>query len=92
MIIGNDEKVNTTSIEVTNILPVSEAIADDLAYWIKRGTYGNVFEDKHWIRNTQEALAKHLGYSVSSIKRGLKELRDMGIIQARSFSRNKRNR
>ena len=56
----NDEKVNTISIDVTKIFPVSEAVLDNLGYWIKRGSYGNVYNDKCWIRNTQEALAKTL--------------------------------
>lgn len=80
------------SIDVTKILPVSEAISDDLMYWIKDTRYGFDSDGKRWIRNTQERWAKHLGYSRSHIKRGIKQLQDYGIIEARCFSWNKRNR
>lgn len=80
------------SIDVIKILPVSEAILEDLMYWIKHGTYGNVYDGKRWIRNTQEEWADHLGYSRSHTKRGIKQCQDWGLIKARCFSWNKRNR
>ena len=87
-----EETLFDNSIDVTKILPVSEAILDDLMYWIKDGRYGFDCDGKHWIHNTQENWAKHLGYSRSQFKRGIKQCQDWGLIEARCFSKNKRNR
>ena len=63
-----------------------------LHYWISRGEYGVVHDNKIWIYNTLEQWAEQLGVSKSTFQRRIKKLREEGIVETAYLARNRRDR
>jgi len=63
-----------------------------LDYWISRGEYGVIHDDRIWIYNTLEDWAEQLGVSKSTFQRLIKKLREVGIVETAYLARNRRDR
>ncbi len=64
-----------------------------LAYWsLNSKDYGLKKDRKTWIYNTYEQWAEQLHFSVSTVRRSIKALNDLGFISLDYLSSNKRNR
>lgn len=64
-----------------------------LAYWsLNSKDYGVKLDGKTWIYNTYEQWAEQLHLSVSTVRRTIKTLDDLGFISLDYLSSNKRNR
>lgn len=64
-----------------------------LAYWsLSQKDYGVKLNGKTWIYNTYEQWAEQLHLSVSTVRRAIKTLDDLGFISLDYLSSNKRNR
>ena len=63
-----------------------------LHYWISRGKYGVVFDDRIWIYNTLEQWAEQLGVSKSTFQRHIKKFLEEGIVETAYLARNRRDK
>lgn len=64
-----------------------------LVYWSSSPKdYGLKKDGKTWIYNTYEQWAKQLNVSISTVRRTIKSLQDLGFISLDYLSTNKRNR
>ena len=64
-----------------------------LAYWsLSQKNYGLKIGGKTWIYNTHQQWAEQLHLSVSTVRRAIKTLDDLGFISLDFLSSNKRNR
>jgi len=64
-----------------------------LAYWsLNSKDYGLKKDGKTWIYNTHQQWANQLNVSISTVRRTIKSLQDLGFINLDYLSSNKRNR
>lgn len=68
-------------------------ILQQIHYWVSSNNYGKVIDGKRWIYNSYDAFADNIKiFSVSTIRRAIKKLEHLGLIQSRSLNVHKGDR
>ena len=83
-------------IDLAKIYGVNEAILlNNITFWVMKNKANkqNYFEGRYWTFNTVKAYSELFPYfSVSTIKRALKHLKDEGVIMSGNFNNDQHNR